>query len=1003
MKHRFFYFFIPACMYLLNNVSAQNFPQDYVSRKWKAADGLPGNSITDIIQNRQGYIYIGTYNNFVKFDGIRFAEVSADNDADGRRFSARCIFEDSRGIIWIGTNDEGLAKLQNNTAAVYTTENGLPNNSVRDIIEDARGNIWIGTASGAAYLTPDGTFAYPSGLAEYGEEKASVSFLYCDSGGIVWLGTTNHGGLYRFAADAFEKFGGLEQYADFEITAMNQDASGAFWFGVSGCGALKYDNGSLRLFNQPPPLRDSAVNDIVRDKTDSLWFGTTKGVALLKNGKFSSYTEQQGLANNNVKRILEDSEGNIWLATDRGGIERLNPGKFRTMHTAGAVNCITEDTEKRVWIGTDSGLVCREKSAAAENILTQECSGRRVRDVFAAADGTILVSMYGAPGLLLFDGARVRSWSAKDGLAGDNIRTALKSSCGTIYAGSITGLSIIKNNAVAKNITHANGFDNDFITCICETNGDIWIGTDGAGVYVLRNDEIVSHFTTQNGLAGNVIFHIAQDYFGTIWICTGTGISRYDNASFFTYSASCGIGTNSVFQIIADKTNTIWMTSSSGIASVPLDEMNAVKNGRKKKVQAKFFRKDDGLQSGGITATSSGLCDSFGKLWFPLIDGYAVYDPLKANRNTAAPLVYIESMQFNGGSTSDFSRPVIIPAGTKRITISYSGLYFAFPEAVKFRYMLDGFDSGYSEPTTEHSVSFTNLPPAAYTFKIKAANENDVWTDVPAEAVCIQQPFFYQRAVFWIVCAGTCIMLIVCFIRLRYMQMLSTQKKLSRMVQAKTEALENERDNSNKLLCNILPQAIAERLKHSEQMTIADRFEEVSVLFADIVGFTEIAAKLSAEQIVSALNNLFSRFDIRAKKSGVEKIKTIGDSYMAVCGLPEANKNHAEVMIQFAAGLYEDLADYNKSAEIPFNLRIGINSGSVIAGVIGKTKFVYDLWGDTVNVASRMQSLCTPGYILVTEEVKERAQQHICFTDAVLCNVKGKGIMKTYNVQIGIQ
>ena len=133
---------------------------------------------------------------------------------------------------------------------------------------------------------------------------------------------------------------------------------------------------------------------------------------------------------------------------------------------------------------------------------------------------------------------------------------------------------------------------------------------------------------------------------------------------------------------------------------------------------------------------------------------------------------------------------------------------------------------------------------------------------------------------------------------------------------------------------------------------------------------------------------------------GVEKIKTIGDAYMAACGVPTPNEKHAEIMLRFAAGMYKDLAEYNKTAKIKFNLRIGLNSGPVIAGVIGQNKFIYDIWGDTVNVASRMESACTPGHIRITESVKKLVESPGRYLKCRMeeCDVKGKGLMRTFEM-----
>jgi class 3 adenylate cyclase len=181
--------------------------------------------------------------------------------------------------------------------------------------------------------------------------------------------------------------------------------------------------------------------------------------------------------------------------------------------------------------------------------------------------------------------------------------------------------------------------------------------------------------------------------------------------------------------------------------------------------------------------------------------------------------------------------------------------------------------------------------------------------------------------------------------------------------------------------------------------SIGENFSDVTILFSDIVSFTKTSSGHTAEEIVNALNDLFSRFDDRAKAMGVEKIKTIGDAYMAACGLPTPNKNHAHIMMAFAKGMFEDLAEYNKTAKIPFNMRIGLNCGPVNAGVIGKTKFLYDVWGNTVNVASRMETASSPGRIRVSESVFEHLKDSgVSFTSPMECDIKGKGLMTTYEV-----
>lgn len=211
---------------------------------------------------------------------------------------------------------------------------------------------------------------------------------------------------------------------------------------------------------------------------------------------------------------------------------------------------------------------------------------------------------------------------------------------------------------------------------------------------------------------------------------------------------------------------------------------------------------------------------------------------------------------------------------------------------------------------------------------------------------------------------------------------------------AREAELREERDRSEWLLLNILPQPIAERLKHDPLHVIAERFEEVTVLFADLVGFTAHAAERPPEQVVELLNRIFSSFDGLAQMHGLEKIKTIGDAYMVVAGVPTPRPDHVEAIARMALDMLGALQDLCGDG---MQVRIGIHTGPVVAGVIGRYKFSYDLWGDTVNLASRMEATGCPGAIQVSEAVYRRlAGQGFDIAARDTMDIKGRGSMMTY-------
>ena len=209
------------------------------------------------------------------------------------------------------------------------------------------------------------------------------------------------------------------------------------------------------------------------------------------------------------------------------------------------------------------------------------------------------------------------------------------------------------------------------------------------------------------------------------------------------------------------------------------------------------------------------------------------------------------------------------------------------------------------------------------------------------------------------------------------------------------EKLNIEKARSDELLLNVLPESIAERL-HQGESAIADRFDEVSILFADMVGFTALSERMDAAEVVSLLNDLFTRFDKLTEAVRLEKIRTIGDAYMVVAGAPTPRSDHATLIVKLALVFADELVAFRKEKNLDINFRIGINSGSVIGAIIGKSKFHYDVWGDAVNLAARMESHGVPGRIQITTHTKNLLGGKFNCEARGKIEVKGKGLVETW-------
>lgn len=844
--------YISVCL----NAQFSNF-NNYVTRVWTSVDGLPGNVVSDIMQSQDGYLYLGTYESLIKFDGFEFIATNKYTDPKLSFISARCVFEDSRNGMWIGSNGEGVQRITKyHTLEHISTENGLPSNSVRCFAEDPYKNIWVGTSAGLVYINAKDQVVHPK--FENGEDVAHIIIesLYIDTANRIWMITNEVNGLYIYTNAAFHHVKELDFFGEYVPTCITQDKNGNYWIAL--------------------------------------------------------------------------------------------------------INC------------------------------------------------------YSKPAMVVYKDGKIQSWTTEDGLPGNKTRVSIQAQNGDYYVGTTTGLATISPDNQIYSYTLKDGLECEYIMWIYEDDdGIIWVGTDGDGVYLIKDKKIFRKLNVDNGLAGNIIFKIHKDENGFYWICTGSGISRYSGTAedifdttkpmkFFNYNSSHGLGTDSEFQMMIDHNNNVWLVSNRGIASVDYTSMLEIAEGKKSHLDCKFYNLNDGLKSNGPNSTSLSMLDKHGCVWFTMSDGFAVYDPVRNKASNVLPISQIVQVQVDDVVYNDLANTsIIIPPDARHINIKYTGLSYTSSERTRFQYKLDGFDETYSELTASRVASFTKLKPGRYTFYVGCQNADGLYSEMFASVKFVQKAYFYEHVWFWLIVAG----LIIIIIAIVFIVVIRTDKKrqiqLETKIQMATVELQMAKDESDRLLQNIIPVSIAQRLKAKgmgDYGTIADSFDSVTVLFSDIVSFTKTTSNHFATEIVEALNALIQRFDDSAKKLGVEKIKTIGDAYMAACGVPSPNKRHAEIMLKFAIQMHKDLAEYNKTSRIKFRIRIGLDSEPVIAGIIGKNKFIYDIWGDTVNLASRMESNCSPGHIRMTESVVNLIKSHgyTLNLKEESIDVKGKGIMKTF-------
>ncbi|MBS1561063.1 MAG: hypothetical protein JSS89_05620 [Bacteroidetes bacterium] len=332
-------------------------------------------------------------------------------------------------------------------------------------------------------------------------------------------------------------------------------------------------------------------------------------------------------------------------------------------------------------------------------------------------------------------------------------------------------------------------------------------------------------------------------------------------------------------------------------------------------------------------------------------------------------------------------------------TIAFTVIDPTYGQHLRYRYLLEGYDAHWIDASDVLEARYQNVGPGTYAFRVQIFDVDGTWKEPRRPLTVIITPAWWQTLWLKLGVAFAVGLVGMGFYRSRVRAITARNHALEEQVRERTRDLQAEQERSSGLLLNVLPSAVAERLKNGERQ-IADHYSNASVLFADLVGFTPLTAALTPIQIVTILNGLFSLFDRLAREHGVERIKTIGDGYMAATGVPAPAADHAVRIAAFAVDMLDAMEAYARESGYDLHIRIGINCGDVVAAVVGESRFAYDLWGDTVNVAARMEANgeadrihCTQAFV---DALASQAMGTFNIEEHGMIDVKGKGRMQTY-------
>lgn len=881
---------------------------EFIHQSWQTAQGLPQNSVLSLAQTSDGYIWMGTEEGLVRFDGVRFTVFDQHKFGLANNIVMALLADHQN--LWIGTAGGGLSRFHNGVFTSFAMHTGLAGSSVRSLYEDARGDIWIGTDGRGLIRFQNGkfqVFTTADGLADN-----SIFSITAGRGDSLLIAT--HGGLDTFSEGKFQRFA-VDSQSCGSARVAHVDRSGALWLGTPD-GLCRVSSNGVKRFTVKDGLTSNTVLSLFEDSAGTLWIGTADGLTRFVNGAFSSFSEREGLLGKEVWAIYEDRERSLWVGTAGGGINLFKKGLFTTLTKSKGLPSDTilpvyQDRQGTVWIGSDQGLTAW-KDGRLTNYTGKEGAPESVFSIAQDHGGTLWIGT--RRGLARLQDGKI---GPVEDLAGNRVACTYVDHKNGLWAGSRSGLTHFDGHSF-QTYTTRDGLPSDDVLAIYEDGrGTMWIGTSG-GLSGFEDGRFTS-YTTKDGLASNVVWTIAGETDGALWLGTnGGGLSRLRDGKITTYTSTQGLYDNSVLGVIDDQLGNIWMTCDKGVFKVSKKQLNDFASGLTSRITSTVYGTADGMKSqecnGAFQPSVWRLHD--GRLCFPTTKGLAIIQPAHLVKNLTPPLledVLINNKEF------PVNQPVTVPPGKGQLELTFTAPSFIDPGKIQFRYMLDGFDKDWTDAGGRRTAYYTNIPHGQYRFKVLAGSDGE-WSNTGPELPITLQPHYYETLPFFTGIALGFLGLGIGIYAIRVNQLKVRELKLLQLVDERTAALqESERQlraSHDQLEVRVeertqelvesnqaLEVEIAVRRRTEGQLTLAkeaaeaasraksdflaNMSHEIRTPINGIIGMTELTlttelgaeqqeyleiVKSSADTLLRIVNDILDFSKIEASKLTLEKI-----------------------------------------------------------------------------------------------------------------------------------
>ena len=767
--------------------------RDYAIDAWSTRNGLPHNSVRDIAQTADGYLWFATWEGVVRYSGLEFAAFDRGTRPGLRDNGVGALYLDPQARLWLSDSRGNVGQLQAGGQWRFLERPPQwPRALVHDMATDGRGRLWLlFEGHGLGCVHPDGRLDYippPQGIPLV----ASFPRMAIDGDGRIWIGTME-GLLMRAPDGRWRRYGAADGLPPGLVwpylagdgtlwlaagehvfrrgtggrfqpahalpgaghfTAMLQDREGGLWLGTENRGLARIGRHGIEWLT-PERLTGARIASLLEDAEGGIWIGANGGLFRLRETLFTGWTRRDGLGGDYVRAVLEDAGHNLWVGGG-GGLDRLGAdGRFHPVPLSGG-------------------------GAQVPSVLS--LAARGAGDLWA---GTFADGVY-----RLREGRLLRHYGRDEGMPGGHVRAIAVDVQGRAWIGTRRGLMLIDDDGV-----HAPpplpGLPQGLVTALAWVDDALWIGSV-EGASVLHGDGRVERIPLEAaGGDPRTVFGF-QRLEGALWISTDRGLYRWRGGELARVGLEQGLPVDAVFHLLQGPTGDAWISSNRGVLRVSLAALEAAAGGDPATLPVQRYTEIDGLPSsqGNGSSAPAAIRRHDGSLWIATAAGVASVDPGRlvryAGRRPPPPV--IEAVAVDGQAL-DWRSAGGLPGGT-RLAVSYTGLSYLLPERIRYRTRLAGLDGGWIERGTRRSVEFVGLPPGRYTLEVQAAHPGGEWSPEPARWSFQVRPLWWQRADVRVAAVLGAGLLLFGLYRLRVRTWRARNRRLASEVDARTADLQ---------------------------------------------------------------------------------------------------------------------------------------------------------------------------------------------------------------------